>query len=144
MSKSHRDYAPDKRHVLDVIGAALFIYSLINNPVALHEKHPIILPTLFPPNLFSFSRLSFHVPFVYLIPSFFVSKTTTTPPFSFSQVRFVYQLSLSLSLPPLSRSILLPPGVNVKSNVQGMLSVSGTHSQLFPIMQAVLDHIHVI
>lgn len=32
-------------------------YSLFNNLVALHEKHPIILPTLFPPNSFSFSLL---------------------------------------------------------------------------------------
>ena len=69
-------------------------YSLINNMVALHEKHPIILPTLFPPSSFSFSLLTYD--FVYSIPSFFVSKPTTTSPFFFSRERFVYHLSLSL------------------------------------------------
>lgn len=98
-------YAPDKRH-----------YWLINNLVALHEKHPIILTHFIPSQCVLF--FTSHVRFVNSIPSFFVSKTTTTSPFSFSQERFVYDLSLSLS-----RSILWPSGVNVKSNVQGMLSV---------------------
>ena len=91
-------------------------YWSINNLVALHEKHPIILPHFIPSQCVLF--FTSHVRFVNSIPSFFVSKTTTTSPFSFSQERFVYDLSLSLS-----RSILWPSGVNVKSNVQGMLSV---------------------
>ena len=71
--------------------------------------------TLFPPNVFSFSLLTYGL-LIQFLP--FSSQKQPPPLLSLSLRKGSYMTSLSLS-----RSILWPSGVNVKSNVQGMLSV---------------------